>query len=241
MKTYLQLLEESLPDREHPRYAIWRAYALSGEERAMPIINKIQESIVLTSAKVLDLGCGDGGLTVALKQVGAKVVALDLDLSSTIRTKARLSEKNFPATVTNASADALPIASNNLDVVIIQDLIEHVSNPIRVLMEANRVLKVGGFCQLSVVNRIARTNILSDPHWGLAGVILMPRWLATWYVCKIRRRAQYYNVWYIPTHQKLLKWLKTTNFTICNEESTSCNQFFNFSSSVLSIICFKTF
>lgn len=239
MKTYLELLEESLPKPEHPRYAAWQAYALSGEERAAPVVKILQELAVLPATKILDLGCGDGGHTIALSRTGAMVTAIDIDRASVTRTKTRLTEQNCYASVLLASAETLPLASCSMDVVIAQDMIEHVDDPIRILLEANRVLRAGGFCLISVANRLALANIVSDPHWGLLGVTLMPRWLAAWYVCKIRRRTQHYDVWYIPSRKILFRWLSEAQFGICGEESPPSNPFSDYLVSVISVVAMK--
>ena len=239
MKTYLQLLEESLPEHEHPRYAAWRAYALSGEERAAPVVKTLQGLVDLPASKVLDLGCGDGGLTIAVSRAGAVVTAIDIDHASVTRTHTKLEEQKVTSSVVLASAESLPLASRSMDVVIAQDMIEHVCNPVRILREINRVLRVGGLCLISAANRLAWMNIVSDPHWGLAGVTLMPRWLATWYVCKVRRCTQHYDVWHLPSRLVLSRWLRAANLKLRNEETQSHNLFSDFCQSVISIIAFK--
>ena len=239
MKPYLQLLEESLPAPDHPRYAAWRAYALSSEERAAPAVKALQRLIDIPGASVLDLGCGDGGYTTALGRAGAQVVAIDIDRASVARTRARLSEQCVSALVTLASAESLPLTCCSLDAVVAQDMIEHVRDPVRVLREVNRVLRVGGLCLISAANRFAWASVVADPHWGLAGVSLMPRWLAAWYVCKVRRRARLYDVWYLPSRGALSRWLRASNLQLASEPTRSRNPCSDFGQSVISIVAVK--
>lgn len=92
--------------------------------------------------KVLDLGSGVGGYSQELVTHGAWVVSLDLIQPST-------QPKGDSYHPLIADALVIPICDRSVDVVFCASLIEHVSDPARLLSEIRRVLVPGGFCYLS--------------------------------------------------------------------------------------------
>ncbi len=89
--------------------------------------------------RVLDLGAGLGGYSVALQQHGARVVSVD---------------RSWPQSFTgidHISADALcvPIESVSFDIVICASLIEHVALPSMLVGELHRLLRDDGIAYLS--------------------------------------------------------------------------------------------
>jgi SAM-dependent methyltransferase len=88
--------------------------------------------------RVLDLGSGYGGYSLALRDSGASVISADLspvafEGSQTVRADARLT----------------PFASNSFDMVVCASLIEHVPAPDEPIREIHRLLRVGGTLYLS--------------------------------------------------------------------------------------------
>ncbi len=96
--------------------------------------------------KILDAGCGTGGLSQKLKQFG-KVTAIDINnLALQYARKKKLDR------VIKASVCSLPFKKNSFDVIISLDVIYHkkVEDDIIALKEMNRVLKPGGIIILRV-------------------------------------------------------------------------------------------
>jgi SAM-dependent methyltransferase len=88
---------------------------------------------------VLDLGCGLGGYTVALKENGARqVVGLDL---------AHISLPNV--LMVQGNALTLPFKSDQFDLVVCASLIEHLAGRRELINEIARVLVPGGKLYLS--------------------------------------------------------------------------------------------
>jgi len=88
--------------------------------------------------RVLDLGCGRGGV---LEQLGAAVdrpLGLDPDLASLAGHRL----PDLPRAV--ALADALPLPAGSVDLVLASWVLEHLTDPARVFGEAGRVLRPGG-------------------------------------------------------------------------------------------------
>jgi ubiquinone/menaquinone biosynthesis C-methylase UbiE len=98
-------------------------------------INKIFDS---HGKKVLDLGCGDG-------RIGAAFLKdhdiYGIDFSEKAVEEAR--KKGIKAQVGDV-ASGLPYGDGEFDIVLITHMLEHVFDPLGLLVEAKRVLKPGG-------------------------------------------------------------------------------------------------
>jgi len=119
-------------------------------------------SHVKAGTRLLDCGCGPGGITVGLAQrvspgevIGVDVVGVQLE-----RARERASAANVRATFREASAYSLPFRDAEFDAVFSHALFEHLAEPLKALGEIHRVLKPGGCVGLR------------SPDWG--GFVLHP-------------------------------------------------------------------
>jgi glycosyltransferase involved in cell wall biosynthesis/2-polyprenyl-3-methyl-5-hydroxy-6-metoxy-1,4-benzoquinol methylase len=128
--------------------------------------------------RVLDLGCGRGGLTVALAAKGAEVIGVDLRPRNCVVTRLRGRRYKLSPRAITARAESLPLADRSFDHVFCLEVLEHVQDPFAVLGEIRRMLIPGGTCTITVINRLAHL----DPHYHLWGINLMPRRLARRYI-----------------------------------------------------------
>jgi SAM-dependent methyltransferase len=76
---------------------------------------------LVTSATVLDLGCGDGLLDVCLAQMGASVVAVDR--LSTVLSHARQIAEDAPATFLESDVRVFTAGENSFDLVILFEVL----------------------------------------------------------------------------------------------------------------------
>ena len=101
----------------------------------------------LNGKKVLDIGCGLGGKTVAYGEGGASGV-FGTDLSSdharASERFARANKRAFPWGFFVADAACLPVGDGTFDTVIANDAMEHFAEPEAALGEMVRVTKPGG-------------------------------------------------------------------------------------------------
>jgi SAM-dependent methyltransferase len=97
--------------------------------------------VQLKDRLLVDLGSGLGGYSLLFQQQGARVVSVDL-MADKIRLRGE-----YQAVA--ASAQAVPLASDSIDVVFCASLIEHVPDPAQALREIRRILAPGGICYLS--------------------------------------------------------------------------------------------
>ena len=112
--------------------------------------------------RLLDCGCGPGGITIGLaRRVSpGEVVGVDVGGEQLERARERASAANVRATFREASVYSLPFPEAHFDAVFSHALVEHLAEPIKALAEVNRVLKPGGCVGLR------------SPDWG--GFVLHP-------------------------------------------------------------------
>ncbi|HEY0377652.1 MAG TPA: class I SAM-dependent methyltransferase [Pyrinomonadaceae bacterium] len=132
---------------------------------------------------ILDLGCGMGGLTTALALAGASVQPLDFNPHYCRITRLRGSRHGLRLSPVNAAGEHLPFADGRFDLIVCMDVLEHVSDPEKLISEISRCLKPGGLCQLTAVNRFA----FRDPHYHVRFVNWLPRRLANPYLRLVGR------------------------------------------------------
>ncbi len=100
----------------------------------------------VAGSRVLDLGCGLGGRTLAVAGAGAsEVVGIDVDLEKVHRAQT-LADQAGAGSVAFAvqSGSELAFEQDRFDVVLLLDVVEHLQDPATILDECARVLRSGG-------------------------------------------------------------------------------------------------
>jgi SAM-dependent methyltransferase len=98
----------------------------------------------LAGKRVLDIGCGLGGKTVAYAEAKARVTGVDLSAENIARCSVFARAHGVEATFAAGDAERLPFAAGTFDAVIANDSLEHFADPERALGEFARVLAPGG-------------------------------------------------------------------------------------------------
>ncbi len=124
----------------HPSY-VWRA----GQERRLQMILR---DAPVRGRRVLDAGCGLGLYLEHLAEQGACVHGIEFDAE-----RARAAAQVRPH-VLQASAEALPYAEASFDLVLSNEVLEHVQDDRQAVREAVRVLAPGGQMILFAPNRL---------------------------------------------------------------------------------------
>ena len=197
-------------NESHPNYIRWKRARDLSVARGKFVESIINQKVNPENLSVLDLGSGEGGTTVVLAKSNF-VVSLDLSLvrlqrqQAFVISKESSTEKSFnqnenrlltPFEVTsfkliNGTALQLPFANHSFDLIIIQDVIEHLSDEQEFYSEVMRVLKNNGVVYLSTPNKYSIFNFLSDPHFGLPIVSILSRKLIKKYFLKYFRKDDY--------------------------------------------------
>ncbi len=103
--------------------------------------------------KLLDVGCGNGEVTVKLKERGFEVYGVDFSSVAISMAKS----KSVNAIVHDVDT-GLPFKNGSFDVVWCGDILEHIFDPIFVLKEINRTLKDDGIVLITVPNELYLLN-----------------------------------------------------------------------------------
>lgn len=100
---------------------------------------------------VLDLGCAGGFMAEALDDRGASVTGIDPAAIAIEAARAHAQDRSIRYDV--GVGEALPYPDATFDAVVCVDVLEHVADLHRVLLEVTRVLKPGGMFLFDTINR----------------------------------------------------------------------------------------
>lgn len=118
-----------------------------GQERRFNLVKKY---IDLKNKKILDVGCGVGVYTERFSEEGKEVYGIDID-PERIKSAQKLAPKaNFLV----AGAENLPFCDNFFDIVFLHEILEHVPDDKKAVLESLRVLKPQGQIIIFAPNRL---------------------------------------------------------------------------------------
>jgi ubiquinone/menaquinone biosynthesis C-methylase UbiE len=134
-------------------------------------------------ARVLDLGCGRGGVMELLWPQVKLAVGLDPDHASLIEHRAKAKDPSDPAVARTGMrlacglGEALPFSAASFDLVIGMWVLEHLAQPERVLGEIRRVLRAGGHFVFITPNARHPLIMFNRFSWAFPAVqrLLVPR------------------------------------------------------------------
>jgi SAM-dependent methyltransferase len=150
--------------REHAgrRFRSEYDYALFEYYRSAKVIRFLENADVALSGRVLDVGCGGGGMPLSLAEHAGHVVGIDpIDRFSQAGVKLAAERGLTNLSFVRADGMALPFADGSFDLLLSHAVIEHVADARRYLRECRRVLTPGGRLYLS-----------TGPYLSMAGAHL---------------------------------------------------------------------
>ncbi len=114
--------------------------------------------IAAEGSKILDLGCGKSFITAEIKKQspGAELSGLDYSLSAIDFAAQKFKEIDFCV----ANALDPPYASNYFDLVVCNNLWEHVPDPLNLLEKIRKITKPGGYLIISTPSRYRIGNLV---------------------------------------------------------------------------------
>ena len=101
------------------------------------------------SPKVLDVGCGNGIISIALGSLGYQVTGIDIDPDSIEFAKKNNPYDNVDFVVMNVEDELL---NEKFDIVICSEVIEHLYQPTKFLMHIREKIRPGGMVIITVTN-----------------------------------------------------------------------------------------
>jgi len=131
-------------DRENLRYSKGFINPIELEEKIM------FSSLPAKRGKLLDIGCGEGTVSLELQERGFKVYGIDFSYVAVNKAK----EKGINAIEHDVDKDGIPFEDTFFDVVWAGDVVEHVFDPIFLLKEIHRVSKTNGKILMTIPNDI---------------------------------------------------------------------------------------
>ncbi len=114
---------------------------------------------------LLDIGCGEGHLTAQLKKqcpTIQTVYGIDMSLTACVKGKRLYPELEFIV----GDAYSLPFQDKSFDIVLLNNIWEHVPDPCRMLSAAAPLMKDDGIVLISTPNRYRFTNIVRKALTG---------------------------------------------------------------------------
>lgn len=132
---------------------LWlRGYAETNRNNILSLLKEDKTS------RFIDLGCDDGDLTIDVaNKIGTKGV---FGLEKNPESLNDCREKGIQVIMGDLDK-GIPIKSNSFDIILSNQVIEHVCNTDLLLREINRVLKTDGYAIISTNNMSSWTNIIA--------------------------------------------------------------------------------
>lgn len=170
-------LRVSFPSTLTPQQKIWFDYARSANERGRECIEQLRPFFsTLKDKRVLDIGAGYGGVCISAAQAGAICTGVENDANTLAFARENL--EDFPGLpVTLLPRDIFAAVQQGelgqFDLIICDNVIEHVVFPERLILSLASLLAPDGVAYVTVPNAFSANQVLSDCHYGLFGITLL--------------------------------------------------------------------
>lgn len=157
---------------------MWIDFTLSSVERGRQAVAAMGGVEAFAGRKVFDVGCAYGGFLVAAKEAGAsRVVGVDVDSTLIDLARLQLADHHVSAELAleDITSEGVVDRWGTFDIVLCNDVIEHVVDPLRCARNLASVMKKGGKIFLEIPNGSAVDFMRKDGHYGLFGLTLLGR------------------------------------------------------------------
>lgn len=183
----MDITQEQIPwlNKDHPNYKKWKYARDISIDRGKFVKSVITNFSACKKLRILDLGSGEGGTSAVLSE-NNEVVSFDI---SKIRLQ-RYAGSGCKNAVICGDALFMPFKEKSFDIIILQDVIEHLNNLERVINNLNKILSDGGIIYLSTPNKYSFINFIADPHWGAPFVSLFKRQQTKKYFLKYFKKSE---------------------------------------------------
>jgi SAM-dependent methyltransferase len=171
----------------HPNYDRWKSAREISLDRAEFVKKILSTEISLYGLNILDIGAGEGSTSILLSENNS-VISLEPKPERLNKIAVADSLKPIQADCIN-----LPFKKKSFDLIILQDVIEHLNLSENFVNDLFESLNDSGIIYLSTPNRLSFFNIIADPHWGLPFLSLFNRKQVKECFIKYFRKDDYYR------------------------------------------------
>jgi len=111
--------------------------------------------------EVLDLGCGGGFMSEALARRGACVTGIDPSIASLETARKHAQSQDLAIVYHEGAGENIPLDNHSVDRVVCVDVLEHVQDLEKVIIEIRRVLRPYGILFFDTINRNWLSRLLA--------------------------------------------------------------------------------
>ena len=179
-----------------------------------PLASKFRDQILRTTEPyrvkpvqeldVLDVGCGFGATSLALAEQCRSVVGIDPWPKLISEAKADAEEQGLLNVAFEQADIANWVSPNRFDLIVLDNVLEHLPEQHKSLNNIISSLKPGGVCYVLVPNRLWPIEV----HYKLPFLSWLPLRVANRYLRWSRRGTDYTDCSYAPTYGSLRKMLR---------------------------------
>lgn len=164
--------EDPVDDTER----MWFDFSLSSVDRGRYVVTAMGGPAAFRGKHVLDVGCAYGGFLVAAKEAGARsVTGIDINADLLALARLQLDDHNVQGTLELRDITMSVADLGHFDIVLCNDVIEHVTEPVAAATNLASLLDPGGSVFLQIPNAWAVDFMHRDGHYGLFGITLLGR------------------------------------------------------------------
>lgn len=128
----------------------WESKVAKSQDLVKDFIDRVENP---KGKKIIDVGSGPGGVSIAFAQAGAQITGVDIEEDLYKISKNHAEFYGVYANFVLYDGVKLPFKDNHFDHAISVSVIEHVDNPVLYLSEIYRVIKPGGMLYLGFPNK----------------------------------------------------------------------------------------
>jgi len=211
---FFETVAKQLADLEHhPVLPVYFEYAVTANERGRRAVKDLgrlvpvrRRGLFRRRMRVLDVGCAYGGFLVAFAEMGARVTGIDFNEPLLRLAAVNLREQGRDADLVLGDAlEAHPSFQGRFDLILANDVLEHVPAPEVLLRNLRAWLSDDGAAYLQIPNGQWAPYVEKDGHHQLFGVTLLDFDEASAYLRLLGRRESYstYNYLDVAGYERL--------------------------------------
>lgn len=168
------------------------SYALGTNSRSKASLDKM---LALASprqtGRALDIGCGYGGFMRAFAKKGFQAHGIEIDSRLAELCKINLAESSPDSKIYVGDLFSSDLSLGNFDLITINDVFEHLLNPVGAFNILSKMLNPGGVLGIYAPNGKSIFYVNSDPHNRVFAASALPYFLAKPYVQSMLNASGY--------------------------------------------------